>query len=580
MTSADVVDGGGGGGGKACGREKFCRDDCECRVVEMVAGKRYEKRCLKSETLGENVCGHSGVPVVRMVTGKVGKNRVTRAVNIKPTKKVCPMKFVPVNNAACCSDTDKPGQCSYFVKAGDSLSTDTCTADNDCEGDKKCCVTSLGKICRQPLASVSCTDNFCVPKFTCKDKETGARCCENKPGQCPGPESIMLCNKNSVHKDCVPCGSDEDCLSKLKCCPCNDCRLCLKGRPSSSLCTPVKCTEGQKCFMDKATCITSPCPKVPTCRAYDSVPGQCPSVDDQESNPCKNLRECQNDQDCKSPVLKCCSSNCGDDSRKRCVRTVPTSSCRHVTCPPDMMCYEVFSREKHTVAPMCLENTRHPRREACGGEGPPLLLLVSDRDLEVLNCRTEEEGEGVQGIPCPQGYSCTKTADGSQLSVCCPGKEPICDPPCKKFQNCSVVFVPDCQNPPCNFSKCVSQGKFPELCLLPKKTGGCLGKATEKWYFDVNFLKCRDMSERACGQDDKEINGNNFPTETECQGFCENAFTCPLPSPCKKGKVKVTCASTEYEVSPYSSCSKAQACCQTECGGRQCETPARNVTEA
>ncbi|XP_044277249.1 WAP four-disulfide core domain protein 3 [Varanus komodoensis] len=97
-----------------------------------------------------------------------------------------------------CPSGGKPGACPRPTGAG--LCVESCSADDACPGDQKCCSNGCGHTCQTPLLSV-------------------------KPGQCPKfkiPPGLP-CKQE--------CCEDGDCGGSQKCCPLGCGKICFAAGP-------------------------------------------------------------------------------------------------------------------------------------------------------------------------------------------------------------------------------------------------------------------------------------------------------------------------------------------------------------
>ena len=261
---------------------------------------------------------------------------------------------------------------------------DSCAADADCSGDRKCCHNGCQRVCMTVGrgARIFKTKLGRCPKpaqaYGLKCNKMGDRCAFD--GDCPGQ---YKCCFNGCQKDCImpkrrpggrpkpgvcpmndwidpkycentkdECSNDYDCYGRRKCCHLGCRSECLEvpgSKPKPGLCpvpsfvNPEYCVDTRnKCDFDaqcsgtmkccftgcSKECVESPeTPRVPK-------PGKCPKPWKGKDGLCDRRGDmCQRDQDCLGSS-KCCFNGCQKDCLKP-FGLVPLGKKKPGQCPPE-----------------------------------------------------------------------------------------------------------------------------------------------------------------------------------------------------------------------------------------------------
>lgn len=260
---------------------------------------------------------------------------------------------------------ERPGVCPINdIISTCQLTSNSCTADNQCPRGLKCCSRGCNKECVAPCEPDCTKPDRCVQK-PCHSLVCNPTCERyERPGICPINDIISICQITSNS-----CTSDNQCPSGLKCCSrgCN--RECVPpckedcidpGRCVLEPCYGGNCqpTCDQKCYFDevppscenlqcnnsngakicvlqKVVCVRAPCYPVPVCvdnpcaaircgrgtvcRISEPIepservqaackpraepkPGFCPPKDQVSQS---NVNQCEYDNDCHSDLICC-----------------------------------------------------------------------------------------------------------------------------------------------------------------------------------------------------------------------------------------------------------------------------------
>ncbi|XP_041352216.1 mucin-2-like isoform X2 [Gigantopelta aegis] len=165
-----------------CDVSDQCQGEMICRMVYKPCLSTYcppQLRCVPPPPSGSSSCS-LGLPIL------ANDNKTELVCGPRGSK--CPdetyCKSDPVDGfAACCWTVHKPGSCPIPLSRGSC--TVTCSNDNNCNGDQKCCSTGCGFKCMNPGP-------------------------ESKRGFCPVSDRPSTCG--------TPCKNDYMCTGSQKCC--------------------------------------------------------------------------------------------------------------------------------------------------------------------------------------------------------------------------------------------------------------------------------------------------------------------------------------------------------------------------
>ncbi len=206
------------------------------------------------------------------------------------------------------SRTSLPGVCPS-MKGAVGRCVSTCSVDEDCTEEQKCCNNGCAMVCTQTCPAVTC--RMACPAGYLKDAN-GCDICRCRPpprnfGKCPAVAegAFGICVDN--------CVSDRDCEDRsMKCCS-NGC-----AQTCQMACTAVMCRIGCRWGFAKNSEGCEICQCLPT---PADKPGECPVIDEEQGGIC--VTECEDDSTCPSDK-KCCSNGCG----KTCTSVCPIFKCR------------------------------------------------------------------------------------------------------------------------------------------------------------------------------------------------------------------------------------------------------------
>ena len=379
----------------------------------------------------------------------------------------------------CYQFSEKPGHCPWrrSVVRLCLLRADTCTSDQECPGDNKCCHDGCSRSCSRPISEVkpgtcpkvSQNRPFCDKRGDLCEKDTdcpGSRkCCHNgcqrdctvpetmrklKPGVCLKVDAInpKLCK--SMKNECK---LDGDCYGRLKCCfnGCfNECSSAPTQPPKRGECpfaeyippencsdTTDKCDDDSQCPGRDKCCATGclqECITPPT----KKKPGECPLNDYISPELCEVTEDrCQEDEDCKGRD-KCCATGC----IKECITPplpIPTTPEPKKECPKP---WKGLNGICDRLGDMCTDD------EDCNGSS--LCCFNGCQKGCIDPVPTDKPGKcpnpwkGQDGICDRRGDMCTVDIDCEASAKCCfNGCQYDCVKPGKK----SVEKPGQCPNP-------------------------------------------------------------------------------------------------------------------------------------
>ena len=198
---------------------------------------------------------------------------------------------------ACCpvQHEVKAGQCPYLVPVSVDSCDNECTADEDCDGQLKCCSNGCGTQCVEPLLKTACQHEQMIMKYRARESGKPAsrlfipRCRPEdgayEPVQCDPVTKACWCVSSDGRELAgtrVPPGLQPQCHKAAqlqKSCPAvTDCpircphgyHLDTSGCPVCQChdpCQNVQCrsSEGEECRLVQVNCIRQPCPPLPVC---------------------------------------------------------------------------------------------------------------------------------------------------------------------------------------------------------------------------------------------------------------------------------------------------------------------------
>ena len=184
----------------------------------------------------------------------------------------------------------KAGQCPYLVPVSVDSCDSECSADEDCDGQLKCCSNGCGTQCVEPLVKTACQHAQMVMKYRARESGQPAnrlfipRCRQEdgayEPVQCDPISRACWCvstDGRELAGTRVPPGLTPQC-HQPRLCPAFDCALdCAQhgfqldtsGCPVCACrdpCQGVQCRPGvEECRLVQVNCITAPCPPLAVC---------------------------------------------------------------------------------------------------------------------------------------------------------------------------------------------------------------------------------------------------------------------------------------------------------------------------
>ena len=187
----------------------------------------------------------------------------------------------------------KAGQCPYLVPVSVDSCDNECSADEDCDGQLKCCSNGCGTQCVEPLIKTACQHTQMIMKYKARENGVPAnrlfipKCRPDdgafEPVQCDPVTRACWCvspDGRELAGTRVPpglqpqCHAPRDCPSLAAECPELDCgqnghQLDTSGCPvcvCRDPCQGVQCrSEAEECRVVQVNCIRAPCPPLPVC---------------------------------------------------------------------------------------------------------------------------------------------------------------------------------------------------------------------------------------------------------------------------------------------------------------------------
>ncbi|XP_045033793.1 LOW QUALITY PROTEIN: uncharacterized protein LOC116929499 [Daphnia magna] len=226
-------------------------------------------------------------------------DNVTIQCNPRSRALSCPEGFscYSENNSAdgaCCpvQHLIKAGQCPYLVPISVDSCDSECSADEDCDGQLKCCSNGCGTQCVEPLIKTACQHTQMIMKYKARENGVPAnrlfipRCRPDDGAfesvQCDPVTRACWCvtpDGREMAGTRVPPGLQPQCHIPRSCpalteCPDLDCsphgyQLDTSGCPVCACrnpCDGVECrSPAEECRLVQVNCIRAPCPPLPVC---------------------------------------------------------------------------------------------------------------------------------------------------------------------------------------------------------------------------------------------------------------------------------------------------------------------------
>ncbi|XP_064598035.1 uncharacterized protein LOC135464540 [Liolophura sinensis] len=254
----------------------------------------------------------------------------------------------------------------------------SCTANNDCEGNQRCCYFPCGKVCVNPVSIVGLSNEkeMRARTATAANATVSANASASAGAASAGAASAAkdgVCPTmatNFTVAEAVACSVDSECSGAMKCCAhgrgfgCMD-PITVMSLPSALMGTRMQVRHnggserdvlrsravcpnvdfdpgmacGTACEMDNNCGDSQLCCPVGNCQECENPvisqafvnarPGICPSFSPDIDTNC--VVECNMDNDCEVDGMKCCSVGCA----KKCVNPIATMAptTKAGTCP-------------------------------------------------------------------------------------------------------------------------------------------------------------------------------------------------------------------------------------------------------
>ncbi|XP_041435070.1 perlwapin-like isoform X1 [Xenopus laevis] len=171
-------------------------------------------------------------------------NRAAQTDIMMITGKICVFGLLLLfTTVLSTSVADKPGECPSVRFLAETFWSryNRCECDDNCEGNKKCCMDNGEKFCKSPAqerpgtcpngTNLPRATDFCTSDSECPDV---SKCCFNEGGKTclpPVKEKMGSCPPKEVINCFVPmrstCESDSTCPGDDKCCPSGCYKECL-----------------------------------------------------------------------------------------------------------------------------------------------------------------------------------------------------------------------------------------------------------------------------------------------------------------------------------------------------------------
>ncbi|XP_067012696.2 thyroglobulin [Anabrus simplex] len=466
----------------------------------------------RPKTVYVNPC-NMGTPLSDPLTGDVvvcnsGQNNED---NECPKSHECTY-IAATAQAVCCPrrepvEPTKLGLCP-FLMIDSCQNVTTCQTDSGCEGDMKCCYTSMcGAVCADPLLPSSepamdrelesveeeetprpqsmceylrdfsdkmegtregmvlalpppaCTEDGSFDATQCRDVDGQKECwCVDEFGsEIPQSRSFDATNCTRLREelDCLGMTCRLGCDYGFVMDPETRCPRCECRNP----CDSIDCAEDEECHIVEVNCEDEYCPPVPSC--LPKKPGQCPYLVPVTSGNCDY--ECRSDHNC-NVTAKCCSNGCGT----RCVEPVMMTACQHQRAILEHKSHETGTPARQMFMPQCREEDGgyepvqcHPVTRQC--------WCVDEKGEEVAGTRAPPDVQPSCHTPseCPK-YKCQPCEHGYRMDMDgCPTCD--CRDPCEEIscrgdgEACRLVEV-SCVDRPCP----------PVPMCLPRRDNPCL----------------------------------------------------------------------------------------------------------